>query len=111
LNSEGGRKFGKVTSENIGRQLAIILDGRVQSAPRIESRIASDGRITGSFTQEEVQNLSLILRSGSLPAQLTYLQERTIGPSLGADAIRSGIVASVVGLLLVLSFMLVYYRL
>src|SRR5206468_3062395 len=61
LNSEGGRKFGKVTSENIGRQLAIILDGRVQSAPRIDSRITTDGRITGSFTQEEVQNLSLIL--------------------------------------------------
>src|SRR5207245_2004157 len=61
LNTEGGRKFGKVTSENIGRQLAIILDGRVQSAPRIDSRITTDGRITGSFTQEEVQNLSLIL--------------------------------------------------
>jgi preprotein translocase subunit SecD len=111
LNSEGGRKFGKVTSENIGRQLAIILDGRVQSAPRIDSRITTDGRITGSFTQEEVQNLSLILRSGALPASLTYLQERTIGPSLGADSIRSGVLASVVGLLLVVSFMLVYYRL
>jgi preprotein translocase subunit SecD len=111
LNSEGARKFGKVTGENVGRELAIILDGRVQSAPRIDSRITSDGRISGSFTQEEVQNLSLILRSGSLPATLTYLQERTIGPSLGADAIRSGVVASVVGLLLVIAFMLLYYRL
>jgi len=111
LSSEGGRKFGNVTAENIGRQLAIILDGRVQSAPRIDSRITTDGRITGSFTQEEVQNLSLILRSGALPASLTYLEERTIGPSLGADSIRSGVIASVVGLLLVVAFMLVYYKL
>jgi preprotein translocase subunit SecD len=111
LNTEGARKFGKITGENIGRQLAIVLDGRVQSAPRIESRISSDGRITGSFTSEEVQNLSLILKSGALPATLTYLEERTIGPSLGADSIRSGVRASVVGLLLVVVFMLVYYKL
>jgi preprotein translocase subunit SecD len=111
LNTEGGRKFGNVTSENIGRQLAIILDGRVQSAPRIDSRITTDGRITGSFTQEEVANLSLILRSGALPARLDYLQEQTIGPSLGADSIRSGFIASVVGLLLIVVFMLIYYRL
>jgi preprotein translocase subunit SecD len=111
LNTEGGRKFGNVTSENIGRQLAIIMDQRVQSAPRIDSRITTDGRITGSFTQEEVANLSLILRSGALPARLDYLQEFTIGPSLGADSIRSGFLASVVGLLLIVAFMLIYYRL
>jgi len=111
LSNEGGRKFSKVSGENIGRQLAIILDGRVQSAPTLESRISTEGRITGSFTQEEVQNLSLILRSGALPAQLTYLEERTIGPSLGADSIRSGVTASVVGLLVVVIFMLIYYRL
>ena len=111
LNTEGGRKFGNVTSENIGRQLAIIMDSRVQSAPRIDSRITTDGRITGSFTQEEVANLSLILRSGALPARLDYLQEFTIGPSLGADSIRSGFLASVVGLLLIVAFMLIYYRL
>ena len=111
LNNDGAARFSKVTGENIGRQLAIILDGRVQSAPRIESRIAADGRITGSFTQEEVQNLSLILRSGALPASLDYLQEMTIGPTLGADSIRSGVIASVVGLLLVISFMLIYYKL
>jgi preprotein translocase subunit SecD len=110
LNTEGARKFGRVTGENIGRQLAIILDGRVQSAPNIQSRIGAEGRITGSFTQEETQNLSLLLRSGSLPASLTYLEERTIGPSLGADSIRSGVIASVVGLLLVVAFMLVYYK-
>jgi preprotein translocase subunit SecD len=111
LNSDGGRRFGKVSSENIGRLLAIILDGRVQSAPRLEGRITTDGQIFGSFTQEEVQNLSLILRSGSLPARMTYLEERTIGPSLGADSIRSGIVSSVVGLGLVVAFMLIYYKL
>ncbi len=111
LSSDGGRRFGKASGENIGRQLAIILDGRVQSAPVLESRITTEGRISGSFTPEEVQNLSLILRSGALPATMSYLEERTIGPTLGADSIRSGVIASLVGLLLVVSFMLVYYRL
>jgi preprotein translocase subunit SecD len=111
LNTEGARKFGNVTGQNIGRQLAIVLDGRVQSAPTIEGRITIDGQISGSFTQEEVQNLSLILRSGALPARLTYLQELTIGPTLGADSIRAGVTASLVGLLLVVSFMLIYYKL
>src|SRR6185369_14361654 len=110
LNSEGAARFGKVTGENIGRDLAIILDGRVQSAPRIDGRITSDGRISGSFTQEEVANLSLILRSGSLPATLTYLEEQTIGPSLGADSIRSGVMASVAGFVLVLLFVIAYYQ-
>jgi preprotein translocase subunit SecD len=111
LTNEGSQKFGRGTGENVGKQLAIILDGRVQSAPNIESRITNEGRISGSFTQEEVANLALILRSGSLPASLTYLEERTIGPSLGADAIRSGVLASLMSLALVVLFMLVYYRL
>jgi preprotein translocase subunit SecD len=111
LNPEGARKFGQVTSENVGRLLAIILDGRVQSAPRIDSRIDYEGRISGTFTQQEVQDLALTLRSGALPASLTYLEERTVGPTLGADSIRSGVIASVVGLLLIIAFMLVYYRL
>jgi preprotein translocase subunit SecD len=111
LNTEGARKFGNVTAQNIGRPLAIVLDARVQSAPTIEGRITTDGQITGSFTQEEVQNLSLILRSGALPARLTYLQELTIGPTLGADSIRAGVTASLVGLGLVVMFMLIYYRL
>src|SRR5207244_3908558 len=92
-------------------QRAVMLDGRVQSAPTVESRITTEGRISGAFTQEEVQNLSLILRSGALPASLDYLEERTIGPSLGADSIRSGVTASLVGLGLVVAFMLIYYRL
>jgi preprotein translocase subunit SecD len=110
LSNEGGRKFGNVTGENIGRQLAIILDGQVQSAPSINGRITTDGRITGSFTNEEVNTLSLILRSGALPAKLDYLSEGTISPSLGADSIRSGVVASLVGLIAIVVFMLIYYR-
>ncbi|MBM3777100.1 MAG: protein translocase subunit SecD [Acidimicrobiia bacterium] len=111
LNQEGARKFGNVTATNIGRQLAVILDNRVYTAPTIESRITDQGRITGSFSQQEAQDLSLVLRSGALPASLTYLEERTIGPTLGADSIRSGVIASMVGLLLVVTFMLVFYRL
>jgi preprotein translocase subunit SecD len=111
LTREGATKFSRVTGENIGRFLAIILDDRVQSAPRIEGRISDEGRISGSFTQQEVADLSLILRSGALPAPMSYLEERVIGPSLGADSIRAGITASLIGLSLVVFFMLSYYRL
>ena len=111
LNAEGARKFGQATSENVGRLLAIILDGRVQSAPRIDSRIDYEGRISGTFTQQEVQDLSLTLRSGALPASLTYLEERTVGPTLGADSVRAGVLASLTGLGLVALFMLAYYKL
>jgi preprotein translocase subunit SecD len=111
LTADGSRKFGKVTGDNIGRYLAIILDKRVQSAPRIEGRITDDGRIYGNFTTQEVNDLSLILRSGALPASMSYLEERVVGPSLGADSIRAGITASLVGLALVGIFMLVYYKL
>jgi preprotein translocase subunit SecD len=111
LSQDGAAKFGQVTQENIGRQLAIVLDGRVQSAPRIEDRITYDGRIHGSFTSEEAQDLALKLRSGALPASLTYLEERTVGPSLGADSIRAGVSASIAGMALVAVFMLFYYKL
>jgi preprotein translocase subunit SecD len=111
LNQEGARKFGDFTQANIGRQLAIILDNRVQTAPTIESRITGEGRITGSFTSQEAQDLSLMLRSGALPASMDYLEERTVGPSLGADSVRAGITASLGGLTLVILFMLGYYRL
>jgi len=111
LKPEGARKFGKVTGENIGRNLAIILDSRVQSAPRIDGRITDEGRISGSFGMQEALDLALKLRSGALPASLTYLQEQVVGPSLGADAIRSGVIASAVGLLLIMVFMLAYYKL
>jgi preprotein translocase subunit SecD len=111
LNRNGAAAFSRVTGENVGRHLAIVLDKTVQSAPRIDSRINDQGRINGSFTQEEAANLALILRSGALPATLTYLEERTIGPSLGADSIRSGVLASTIGLMSITIFMLVYYRL
>lgn len=111
LNPAGAAAFARVTGENIGRFLAIVLDKQVMSAPRIEGRIATDGQIAGSFTQEEAQSLALILRSGALPATLTYLQQQTIGPTLGADSIRAGVAASLAGLLLIVSFLLIYYRL
>jgi preprotein translocase subunit SecD len=111
LTNEGSRKFGKVSGDNIGKYLAIILDNRVVSAPRLEGKITTDGRISGgNFNQESVADLSLKLRSGALPASLTYLEERVIGPSLGADSIRSGVLASLIGLTLIVIFMLVYYK-
>jgi preprotein translocase subunit SecD len=111
LTNDGARKFGRVTGENIGRQLAIILDNRVVSAPRIDGRITDEGRIYGSFTSQEVQDLSLVLRSGALPASMSYLHEDVIGPTLGADSIRAGVLASLSGLALVVLFMLAYYKL
>jgi preprotein translocase subunit SecD len=111
LNNEGAIKFGNFTQANINRQLAVVLDGRVQTAPVIQSRIDSEGRITGNYTSQEASDLALTLRSGALPASLTYLEERTVGPSLGADSVRAGVYASAGGLLFVLLFMLVYYKL
>jgi preprotein translocase subunit SecD len=111
LNQEGARKFGAFTQANIGRQLAIVMDNRVVSAPRIESQIFDEGRITGNFTNQESQDLSLVLRSGALPANMNYLEERTVGPSLGAESVRAGILASVAGVVFVMIFMLFYYRL
>jgi preprotein translocase subunit SecD len=111
LTNDGSRKFGKVTGENVGRLLAIILDHRVISAPRIEQKITTDGRIHGSFTTEQVNDLSLVLKTGALPAGLTYLEERVIGPTLGQDSIRSGVLASVIGLVTIMVFLLIYYKL
>jgi preprotein translocase subunit SecD len=111
LKQDGARKFGQVTGSNIGRSLAIVLDDRVQSYPRIDGRITSEGRISGGFTQQEAADLALKLRSGALPASMTYLEERVVGPTLGADSIRSGVTAALAGLALVIIFMLVYYKL
>jgi preprotein translocase subunit SecD len=111
LNNEGASKFGQFTAANINRQLAIVLDNRVYSAPNINSRIDSDGIIQGSFTQQEAADLALVLRSGALPADLTYLEERTVGPTLGAESIRSGVTAALGGLAFVIIFMLAYYKL
>jgi preprotein translocase subunit SecD len=111
LKREGAVKFGRLTGENIGRYLAVILDNRVQTAPVIEGRIEENGIIRGSFTAQEVADHVLTLNSGALPASMSYQEERTIGPSLGRQSIRSGVAASLAGLLLVIGFMLVYYKL
>lgn len=110
LSRDGAVRFGEVTAKNIGKQLAIVLDNRVVSAPVIQSQITDSGEITGSFTPQQTSDLSLMLRSGALPASISYLNENTVGPSLGADSIRAGIVACIVGFLAVIAFMLVYYR-
>ena len=112
LDSVGAANFARATGENVGRQLAIILDNSVASAPSIRERISGgEANITGTFTQQEVMDLALVLKSGALPASLTYLEERTVGPTLGEQSIRAGILASIAGLVLVTIFMLVYYKL
>ena len=111
LTSEGGKKFGDITGENIGRGLAIVLDKKVISAPTIQDRITDQGVIHGSFTVQEVQDLVTVLRSGALPAGLTNLTERTVGPTLGQDSIDKGSKAGLIGFVLVIFTMLVVYRL
>ena len=112
LTSRGGAIFADITGANVGRRLAIVLDGRIQSAPNIQERIPrGQGSITGSFTEEEGQNLAIVLRSGALPAPVNIVEERTVGPSLGADSIRKGIVSSAAAAIAVVLFMLIYYRL
>jgi preprotein translocase subunit SecD len=111
LKREGAQKFGTATEQNIGRRLAIVLDGRVQSAPVIEGRISDDGQIRGNFTPEEVDDLSLKLRSGALPTSLSYLHQIQVGPTLGAESVRAGLLASITGLAVVAAFMLFYYKL
>jgi preprotein translocase subunit SecD len=111
LNRDGAARFGRVTGANVGKLLAIVLDNRVFSAPIIHGQINDRGQISGgSFTPQSAQDLALVLRSGALPATIKYLSEETVGPSLGADSIRHGVIASIVGLLAVMGFMLVYYR-
>ncbi len=111
VKSDGAIKLGKATRENINRRLVIVLDRSVVSAPNIEGQITDEGQISGSFTMQEAEDLALKLRSGALPATLTYLQQQTIGPTLGADSIRAGLIASLSSLGLVALFMLFYYRL
>ena len=110
LTSEGGRKFYSFTSAHVKDRLAVVLDNKVESVASIEEPIRDQGIIHGRFTEQEVQDQSMILRSGALPAGIKYLEERTVGPSLGADSIRSGVRAAVVGMFAVLIFMLIYYR-
>jgi preprotein translocase subunit SecD len=110
LSPDAARRFGPFTQQNIGRQMAVVLDHRVKTAPVINGRIDDNGMIEGNFSQESAHDLALVLRAGALPASIKYLEERTVGPSLGADSIRHGVQASVLSLLVVMIFMLVYYR-
>ena len=109
LTREGAKLFGRLTGANINRRLAIVLDGVVQSAPVIQSRITDQGQITGRFTREEAHDLAIVLRAGALPAPIIVEEERTVGPSLGQDSIRAGLVATGVGVSLVVAFMIGYY--
>jgi len=111
LNSSGARLFEQITAANVKRRLAIVLDNSVYSAPVIQERIGG-GRasISGNFTIQEARDLSIVLRAGALPAPVEILEERTVGPSLGKDSIRQGVISFVVGSSLVIVFMLIYYR-
>jgi preprotein translocase subunit SecD len=111
LSGDAARRFGPFTEQNVNRQMAIVLEHRVYSAPVIHSRIDDSGVIEGNFSQESAHDLALVLRAGALPASIKYLEERTVGPSLGVDSIRHGVQASVLSLLVVMIFMVVYYRL
>ncbi|HEY4642346.1 MAG TPA: protein translocase subunit SecD [Thermoanaerobaculia bacterium] len=109
-NPEGARKFGDLTGQNIKRRLAIVLDNKVVSAPIINSQINESGVIDGTFTTQQAADLALVLRSGSLPASLTTLEERTVGPSLGRDSIRQGVLASLIGFIALILAVLLFYK-
>jgi preprotein translocase subunit SecD len=110
LKPTGSEKFGTWTGNNVGNYLAVVLNDEIKSVAVVRSRIDDSGRIEGNFTRQQSEDLGLVLRSGALPAKIVYLEERTVGPSLGADSIRQGMVSLVVGLGLVILFMLFYYR-
>jgi preprotein translocase subunit SecD len=110
LSQDGGKRFGRYTETNIGNKLAVVLDEKIVSVATIQSKIDDSGRITGLGSEEEAVDLSRYLRSGSLPAGIKYLEERSVGPSLGADSIHEGIVAGIAGLAAVICVMLVYYK-
>jgi preprotein translocase subunit SecD len=111
FNSEGGRLFGDLTAEHIGDQLAIVLDDRVYSAPNIRSRIGARGQIEGRFNSQEAADLAVVLRSGSLPIPVGIEEERTVGPALGADSISRGLQAAALGLVVIVVFVVIYYKL
>ena len=111
FDKKGGRIFEKITAENVKKRLAIVLDNRIYSAPVIQEKIpGGQARITGRFSAEEANDLAIALRAGALPAPVSILEERTVGPSLGSDSIRNGLISMWVGGLLVVLFMVVYYK-
>ena len=111
LSTAAAARFGPFTESNIGHKMAIVLDHKVYTAPVIHGKIEDSGIIEGNFSQESAQDLSLVLRAGALPASIKYLEERTVGPSLGADSIREGVRASIGSIIVVMIFLVIYYRL
>ena len=111
FDKKGARIFEKITEKNVEKRLAIVLDNRVYSAPVIQEKIAGgSARITGSFTAEQAHDLAIILRAGALPAPVKVIEERTVGPSLGADSIKKGAFSMCIGGILVVLFMIIYYK-
>src|SRR5581483_3584027 len=111
LSKDWASRFGDMTAENIGRRLAIVLDNRVYSAPVIKSRIdGGSGVIEGKFTLDEAKDLALVLRSGALPAPIAIIQNEIVGPSLGADSIKAGVISALIGISAVMLWMMVYYK-
>jgi preprotein translocase subunit SecD len=111
LSTAAAARFGPFTENNIGKAMAIVLDHQVYTAPVIRGRIEDNGEISGNFTEDGAKDLALVLRAGALPASIKYLEERTVGPSLGADSIREGVRASLGSIIVVMIFLVVYYRL
>jgi preprotein translocase subunit SecD len=110
LTGEGGRRFAAFTGSHVGDKLAVVLDSKVMEVATIQEQIHDQGRISGGFSEQQTRDLALTLRSGALPAGIKYLEERTVGPSLGIDSIRAGVRAAIVGMVAVMVFMLFYYR-
>ena len=111
FDKKGARIFERITGENVNKRLAIVLDNNVYSAPVIQEKIAGgQARITGRFSTEEARDLAIVLRAGALPAPVNILEERTVGPSLGADSIRKGLLSMIIGGLMVVVFMVIYYK-
>jgi len=110
LTDEAGNRFYDFTSQNVGKSMAVVMGGRVREVANIKEPIRDTGEIEGAFSQDEVEMLSKLLRTGALPTSLKFLEERNVGASLGADSIREGVTAAVVGVLVVMAFMLIYYR-
>ncbi|WP_394996354.1 protein translocase subunit SecD [uncultured Helicobacter sp.] len=110
LNSDGAQQFGNFTGKNIGKRLAIVLDGKVYSAPAVRARISDSGQISGNFDKNSAADLSITLKSGALPASMEVIEKRGVGPSLGADSIKASLIALVSGFVMVVVFMVLYYN-
>ena len=110
LTDDAGNRFYDFTKDNVGKPMAVVMGGRIRSVANIKEPIHDQGEIEGSFNLTEVETLSKLLRTGALPASLEFLEDRTVGASLGADSIREGVTAAIVGVLVVMAFMLIYYR-